>query len=279
MRASLVLLVLLLLMVTAVIGALVDFSAKGNDVINRWEPAYSLSESLLADVVNQETGVRGYALGHRDSFLQPYRDYLAAEVRHEKALSRLISGRGDLQTAFTEFRTATRAWRSSIATPFIARVRAHDPSVGEAASSDRAKAAFDRIRVAASALTAKIGAVRDQAKRDRVTSIRIVVAAFIVSALLVLLAGVVVWRALRRTVLGPVEDLARQAREVAGGAIDKRIVATGPAEIAELGRDVDTMREQIASELARVEAARAVLAERGEDLARSNADLEQFAYV
>jgi hypothetical protein len=278
-RASLALLVVLALVFTAVIISLADFSAKGNEVINRWQPAYSVSESLLADMVNQETGIRGYALGRSDSFLQPYRDYLSAEGRHEKALIGLIGGRGDLRAAFAKFRAEANAWHSAIAVPYIARVRAHDPSVADAATSGRAKAAFDRIRVAASALITRIGAVRDQAKRDRITSIRFVWAAFIVSALLVLLAGTIVWRGLRKTVLDPVDDLARQTREVAGGAIDKRILESGPPEIAGLGRDVDTMREQIASELARVEAARAVLAERGEELARSNADLEQFAYV
>ena len=39
------------------------------------------------------------------------------------------------------------------------------------------------------------------------------------------------------------------------------------------------MRARIANELARVERARLVLIERSEELARSNADLEQFAYV
>jgi light-regulated signal transduction histidine kinase (bacteriophytochrome) len=88
-----------------------------------------------------------------------------------------------------------------------------------------------------------------------------------------------VWRGLRRSVLDPVQQLAVQTRDVARGAIDQRIVASGPAEIAALGEDVDTMRARIASELARVEQARIRLIERSEDLARSNADLEQFAYV
>lgn len=94
-----------------------------------------------------------------------------------------------------------------------------------------------------------------------------------------LLAVFVVWRQLGTTVLEPVEELAGQTRLVARGEIDRTIIGTGPPEIRALARDVETMRARIASELATVETARAVLAERSEDLARSNADLEQFAYV
>jgi hypothetical protein len=94
-----------------------------------------------------------------------------------------------------------------------------------------------------------------------------------------LLAGFIVWRALRTAVLDPVEALAAQTRLVARGEIDRKIVGTGPSEFKALGSDVDSMRARIASELESVEQARAALAVRSEDLARSNADLEQFAYV
>jgi light-regulated signal transduction histidine kinase (bacteriophytochrome) len=80
-------------------------------------------------------------------------------------------------------------------------------------------------------------------------------------------------------VLEPVETLAAQARAVAAGNVDRRILASGPPEIEALGDDVDAMRARIADELNRVERARTELLARTEDLARSNADLEQFAYV
>jgi light-regulated signal transduction histidine kinase (bacteriophytochrome) len=46
-----------------------------------------------------------------------------------------------------------------------------------------------------------------------------------------------------------------------------------------LARDTDAMRRRIRSELAAMEEARELLAAQAEELARSNADLEQFAYV
>ena len=53
----------------------------------------------------------------------------------------------------------------------------------------------------------------------------------------------------------------------------------GPPEVASLGRDVEAMRKRITAELAAVEAAREALDAQRHELQRSNAELEQFAYV
>jgi light-regulated signal transduction histidine kinase (bacteriophytochrome) len=59
---------------------------------------------------------------------------------------------------------------------------------------------------------------------------------------------------------------------VAEGDNRQVIVPSGPPEFRDLGADVDTMRRRIADELDRI-------AQTRDELARSNADLEQFAYV
>ena len=81
-------------------------------------------------------------------------------------------------------------------------------------------------------------------------------------------------------------DLAGQVRAVAGGEYDREITDVGPPELAQLARDVDAMRRQIASDLTEVRAAReriewvnGQLQKQAEELLRSNRDLEQFAYV
>ena len=87
------------------------------------------------------------------------------------------------------------------------------------------------------------------------------------------------WRGLHRWVLRPVDALAGQTRDVASGDLNRLIVPAGPPEFVRLGSDVETMRRRIADELGRAEAAREELVERSAELARSNDDLEQFAYV
>jgi light-regulated signal transduction histidine kinase (bacteriophytochrome) len=121
--------------------------------------------------------------------------------------------------------------------------------------------------------------VREDAKQRRVNAAIFLLVTLVASTALIAVVGVLLWRGLRRSVLEPVESLAAQTRAVASGNLDRRILPSGPPEIEALGEDVDAMRSRIAAELALVESARAELVARTEDLARSNADLEQFAYV
>jgi light-regulated signal transduction histidine kinase (bacteriophytochrome) len=56
-------------------------------------------------------------------------------------------------------------------------------------------------------------------------------------------------------------------------------VASGPREIAEVGAEIESMRERIVKELGSVQDAHRQVEEQARELSRSNAELEQFAYV
>ena len=73
--------------------------------------------------------------------------------------------------------------------------------------------------------------------------------------------------------------LATQVRAVAGGALQRAIEPGGPSDIERLGADVESMRERIVAELEVVRLAEAEIQEKALALERSNAELEQFAYV
>jgi light-regulated signal transduction histidine kinase (bacteriophytochrome) len=92
----------------------------------------------------------------------------------------------------------------------------------------------------------------------------------------VLLAGLF----LRQLITRPLARLGSEAGRVAAGEFSRPLaIATGPREITELGVEIDAMRERIVQELSRVQAGNAKLASQSEELRRSNAELEQFAYV
>jgi light-regulated signal transduction histidine kinase (bacteriophytochrome) len=86
-------------------------------------------------------------------------------------------------------------------------------------------------------------------------------------------------RALRRWVTDPLLRLGDDAQAVTQGELSHVIAPTGPPEISRLAIDVDAMRERIVDELGRLAEKQEDLDERNRDLARSNVELEQFAYV
>src|SRR5262249_61751654 len=120
---------------------------------------------------------------------------------------------------------------------------------------------------------------RVAARADLRSAARLVLIWVIVSGVLVLVAVLATTLGLRRIVVLPVTRLARGVRRVAAGAFDRRIGVDGPREIADLGADTDAMRRRILVEVGALQAARDELELRALELQRSNAELEQFAYV
>ena len=98
-------------------------------------------------------------------------------------------------------------------------------------------------------------------------------------AAVLLVTGLVIGRGLRRQVLDPMTGVMGQTRQVAAGNLDLEITQDGPIEIRNLAADVELMRETLAAQIVRIERARTRIQQRSTELARSNADLEQFAYV
>ena len=92
------------------------------------------------------------------------------------------------------------------------------------------------------------------------------------TGIVVLLSVAAVALVLRGAIVRPLQRLAAGVRTVARGDFEHEIAGSGAREVVDLGEDVDAMRARIVAELAALRAAQA-------DLKRSNAELEQFAYV
>jgi signal transduction histidine kinase len=102
---------------------------------------------------------------------------------------------------------------------------------------------------------------------------------FIGVAIGLLLTVVLLAASLRATAVRPLDHLAAQARRVADGDFGHEVAVRGPREVTNLAADVNTMRERILQELSTTRQANEILQAHAEELQRSNAELEQFAYV
>ncbi len=148
----------LAMLVTASVLSLIEFVHNGHAVIYRWAPAASSSRSLLADMVNQETGVRGYALAGSPALLDPFDRYSTEQHADQTTLAGLLEGERRLGAYLRDFEAVAGQWRSEVAIPLISLVNAHDPSARTAVDSADAKQRFDAVRTAAARLSRAVDA-------------------------------------------------------------------------------------------------------------------------
>jgi signal transduction histidine kinase len=257
-------------------------------ILDRTGPMRSAGESLSTAVVDQETGIRGYAISGEQDNLSPYNDGLAAQNRLLAEIDRLNGADGDpaVRASTEVVRQRADQWRAVVAIPVLNAVRDQGPEAGQALIEAADTSQFDALRASIGDLQQDILVVRDQSALAAKRTGTVLVALEIFAAVVVILAGAILFLLLDRLVSRPVTELAEQVREVADGAYGKHITSRGSPELRTLAADVDGMRRQIAAELSEVREAREQiewvndqLKQQAEELTRSNRDLEQFAYV
>jgi signal transduction histidine kinase len=272
-------LVLLMVLVGVVVYLLVDAKQAGDELVDQWDPAYQISQNTLTAMVNEETGVRGYAATEDEAALAPYKLGSLLGDSAIGTLRKYLLDYPDLLAEQQALAAAIDHWRTTVAEPVITQVETGDPGAARAASSPEARAAFDRIRSTSNTLTNSIDAMRRQVTDERERAFTAVWVGIAFGTAVLLVTGVFLTRGLRRQVLRPMTGLVDQTRNVAAGNLELEITQDGPLEFQELAADIDLMRETMAAQITRLDRARNRIQQRSAELARSNADLEQFAYI
>jgi signal transduction histidine kinase len=259
--------------------ALADLASARSRVVDTLDPAALHASQLEVALLNQETGVRGYALSGQPGFLRPYYAGLKQQSTHINALRPLLSSVPGGQADLAQVITRINAWRATYAGPTIQHVTTSGPPVVKSAVA-QGKKDFDALRATLGRLQGKLVSERGLAVASLDHSAAVLNATLIGCAFLLLVVVIVFALGLWRSAILPLSRLAADARQVAGGDFEHRLDSPGgPVEVREVGRDVDLMRERILAELSAVRAANATLEARTADLQRSNSELEQFAYV
>lgn len=256
----------------------------GDHLIDEVSPARTQAFRLQAALLDQETGIRGYLLTADEDALEPYRRGLADETVARERLRDLVDGLDRPVADLAAVERVAREWRTEFAAPVIAgEESAGSDDIG---SVTEAKQAFDRVRAALDAQQTHLGDEQRKARsafaearsdRDR---------ALVAALVAFLLTGVAITVLVHFTVVRPLDTVRAASRRVASGDFDHAIPAHGPADLRTLAETVEGMRLRVVSELATSRSNEVELASQAADLdaaaielRRSNAELEQFAYV
>jgi signal transduction histidine kinase len=248
-------------------------------LIEKIQPSRVTAYQLQAALRDQETAVRGYVITGDRQFLDPFFEGRQVEQQALADIRQLEQDRPDLLTDLDEIEMASGSWRTSYADPVIDGVQPGEPFVLTPELTTLGKTEFDRLRGLFDVQNDRLAQARNDAiaELDQIRSWRNGVTAATVIAFAVAAGLLAVL--LRRALVRPLSALAAACRRIAEGNFAERIAPQGPKDIRGIATDVENMRQRIVDELDASRAAADVLDLQAEELRRSNAELEQFAYV
>jgi signal transduction histidine kinase len=260
-------------------SAIISLTNSRNTLVDRLDPAVVAALRLSNALLNEEAAVRGFALSAQDESLAPYTEGQATAQNAVATLRRLFAdGFTQATDDLDNVLRASRAWDTGFAQPTIAAIRAsRQPASAGGVRTDQQL--FDSVQAALDTQSAHLRVAHNRARAQLADAATWLLWSSVGIAVALIAGAVALSIVLRRGVITPIATLRNHVRVVATGELGHVVQVDGPAEVTELGADVESMRQRILAELSALRAAHSTLDLQARDLERSNAELEQFAYV
>ncbi|WP_240809541.1 ATP-binding protein [Actinomadura sp. WMMA1423] len=260
------------------------FALYGNEqardvLIEQVDPATLEQFRLSTAVTAQDMAIRAYAEEGGRQYVDQYRAAVRQEAASAARMRRLLAGvpgHEEVDRLLDKATADSRAWRAGFAD------RIADGPGGQ--GIDRAESRLaGRLLVQArgdmTPLQTGLTRMHDRAAAELNSRARTAQWSTFAALAMVVVAALLLAVVFRRTMLTPVSTLTERVRAVSQGDFGHRLDVPGPAEINELAAIIDAMRARIIDEWRSSEDKTRLLDEQTEELRRSNAELEQFAYV
>ena len=280
---GLVLLLLLVLSTAAYVTT--EGNVQASEAVEHTLRVIALAEATEGDLVDMETGYRGFLLTGQEAFLDPYEAGLSSYADHLSQLEELTADNPPQVARWQSIADLTRQWTQQITEPRIALRR--QVAVGAQPSAElvslvsagEGRDQFVAIRqVFDEAIATEQSLLAMRLDQAAMANQRLFTT-LVVGTAAALVVGVVAALLLTRDITGAVARLADAAAEVAGGNLQRRIRLRRRDELGQAARAFDNMADRLERTIADLEMSTAELMRKQVELERSNRELQDFASV
>lgn len=270
-------LIVLAIMSVAAYRNTINTDEAADDVAHSLE-VIGKSNAALSSLLDMLAGYRAFLITGDDPFLVPYLEGRQT-FRDRLAELQADTSSDPAQVArWAEIQQRAETWWSTVTEPGIALRREVDAGRADLSVIDDWVATGDGMRqlsgmqaVFDDALSAE-QQLLEQRQERAATANRNLRQTLIAGILLAATLSMLLASLLARDLVGGMGRLSRTAQRIAGGNLEERIGMRRRDEIGEAAASFDQMADWLQATLQESE-------QRAVNLARSNADLEQFAYV
>ena len=235
---SMVMLVLLAVVCAASVIAASVFMGKLNDEA---VPLQTANKSVMQDMTDAETGIRGYALTGEEGPRAPYIVAMGYLPSDKIRLETLAAPYPDLAAAVRVQRTAISRWITTYAQPVA---DAKDPTKVERGLSDSGARLFQAVRSANYDVDVEIDEVTQQISDRSRTVVFWTLAAVVLLPLLMVMVGSVVARRMRQALVEPLDDVLGVLQRLRDGDLTARAEEKGPEEIRVIAAALNMLAEE-----------------------------------
>ena len=196
-------------------------------LLNQIGPLQTDTQQLETQMLNQETGIRGYAIESSQAALQPYTDGVTQQEALVKQLRGLAADRSKVRADLAVAESAIADWQANVAQPVIDAVQAGDHAAALALIDPGSRGQFDAVRQRLDTISNDVTALRDSEVSDVQRTSHAIVWTLVASGIVVVVAGFILALLLRLMVRDPVARLAERVRQVAAGDYNQTVDAAG----------------------------------------------------
>jgi signal transduction histidine kinase len=279
------LVLLLLLGLSAAAYVTTEGNVQASSAVEHTLRVIALAEATEGDLVDMETGYRGFLLTGQEQFLDPYQAGLTSYPDRLSQLEQLTADNPPQVARWQSIADLTRQWTQQITEPRIALRRqvpaGAQPSsqLVELVSAGEGRDQFATIRQVFDEAIATEQSLLATRLDDAQMANQRLFTTLVIGTAAALVVGVVAALLLTRDITGAVAHLADAAVAVAGGDLKRRIGLSRRDEVGRAATAFDNMADRLEGTIGDLEASSAELQRKHVELERSNRELQDFASV